>query len=278
MDRQLDAKTAIEALEHAPTGVMITHQDGTVAWTNIALVELAYIGREEACGAAESTVLAAHLGSVAGSPNLFKVVSTPAWEDRWLLSVTYPTSTGGTIRYFVDVTETVQLRGKRDELAAQLEGKSTADALTGLLNARALLQALEPQVSRSRRYGNPLSLIVMDVDAFKGNKADATPSMEQVLTSVSHYLRDQMRWVDLIGRTGDNQFALILPETSKVDAVKLADKIHQKMDSLTLPDGDAQIKVNAYLGVAGWQKGDDLNKLLSRAHEALALAKQAAIA
>lgn len=274
MEREMDTPMAIEALDHSPAGVMITGADGLVIWTNISLAELAQIDRDNACGKTEASVLAAHLSAIPGSPNLFKVTSAPAWEDRWLLSVTYPMSTGSTVRYFVDVSETVRLREQRDELTAQLEGKNTADGLTGLLNARALMQALEPQVSRSRRYGNPLSVIVMEVAAFKPSAGENTPSVEQVLTSVSHYLRDQMRWVDLIGRTGDNQFTLILPETSKVDAEKLAEKILQRMDSLTLPNGDAQIKVNASLGVAGWQKGDDLNKFLSRAHEALTQVKQ----
>ena len=75
-----------------------------------------------------------------------------------------------------------------------------------------------------------------------------------------------MRWVDLVGRTGDSEFTLVLPETNAEDAKKLAAKIENRIQNLSLPDRpEVAISVNATFGLASWQKGDDTSMLLKKA-------------
>jgi diguanylate cyclase (GGDEF)-like protein len=132
------------------------------------------------------------------------------------------------------------------------------------------MQSLEPQVSRSRRYGNPLSVIAMEIDSYKTADNVEQPVTDQVLTAVSFYLRDQMRWVDLVGRTQDNEFTLILPETTENDAVKLAHKIKARIQSLSLPDSpETTISVHAKFGISSWGKGDDTTMLLRKCKESM---------
>jgi GGDEF domain-containing protein len=132
---------------------------------------------------------------------------------------------------------------------------------------------LEQQVSRSRRYGNPLSVIVIEITGAGADEAGAAPTTDPVRLAVGQFLRDQLRWVDFIGRGPDDRFTLVLPETPEPHATRLADKLRQRLADLALPESDTRIKVEARLAVAGWTKGDDAGRLLRRVGEGLGRVK-----
>jgi len=271
MTTLLDQDIANQALNMSPTGTIIFNRENKITWTNQAMREFLSAREDDLVNLSFTDLNAKYLDGFSEHPDLWKVSASTSQQSRWLISLNSPQneeSSENKIRYFVDVTEIMKLKTECRNLKDQLENNSSSDLLTGLLNNRSLLQSLEPQVSRSRRYGNPLSIIVMQIENYETQSDNVTPATDQVLTAVSFYLRDQMRWVDLVGRTNDQEFTLILPETGKVDADALASKINKRLANLSLPDSpEVTAKVNAKFGVAEWSKGDDSAILLKKARE-----------
>ncbi len=162
-------------------------------------------------------------------------------------------------RLLRDVSELEHLRAERERLQTELEAQVLHDPITGLLNRRGLLVALEPQVSRCRRYSSPLSIITMDV---YGADADAS-----FLLRVSQILKDQLRWADVIGSSENHEFIMVLPETRRDDALALTEKLNDRLSSEF--QGDTWM---AY-GVVECQKTDNTTILLQRAQSALEQAR-----
>jgi len=273
MNPPLDLDLANKILQMSPSGVMVFDDDGRLEWANQTMCEFLTVRLDNLLKLSFTDICTRFLDGFSDHPDLWKVSNMASRQSRWLISLNYPDekeTKPNNVRYFVDVSEIMKLKTECRNLKDQLDNHSTADELTGLLNNRSLMQALEPQVSRSRRYNNPLSVIVVKITDFNTSTDTVIPVSDQVLTAVSFYLRDQMRWVDLVGRTDDNEFTLILPETEQEDALKLSQKINKRMESLSLPDTpDVTVAVNALFGVANWEKGDDTTMLLTRARENL---------
>lgn len=166
-------------------------------------------------------------------------------------------------RLLRDVTDSEHLRVEGERLQAELQAQALHDPVTGLLNRRGLMVALEPQVSRSRRYTSPLSLVVMDVYGIQAEDA--------FLLRISQILKDQLRWADVIGLGEDRSFIMVLPETRRDDALVLTDKLNERL-AREFPDTEGAW---AAYGVVEWQKTDNANTLLRRAQNALDQARTA---
>jgi diguanylate cyclase (GGDEF)-like protein len=164
------------------------------------------------------------------------------------------------------------LREENRRLRQQVEELSITDKLTGMSNRRAMQRALETQVTRSRRYHNPLSIVVVEV-AIDG---PTTEPEDEVILAVSRFLCERLRWVDIISRWEEHQFVLVLPETGIEDGQRLLHKIRQGFGESALSEQSSDSHILLYVGLAEWQKGDDVRLLLQRAMEALAGEKSAA--
>jgi len=153
------------------------------------------------------------------------------------------------IQMLATVKTNVQLEAQRAELAAaniRLESLARTDGLTGLLNHRSFHEQVESQVERSRRYGNPLSLILLDIDSFKAyNDTFGHPAGDSILRSVAEILQNTTRSVDLIARYGGEEFAVILPETSETNATAAAERFRLAIESFDWQ----QRKITASFGV-----------------------------
>ncbi len=272
MTEKLDVDLANHITNMSPVGVVITDADDKITWVNRTMCEFVSVPPETLIGADYAELTSKYLDGYAEHADLWKVSNTVSVQNRWIISLDCPPTPllQGNAKYFLDATNLMKLKSEVKSLHDQLENNGSADSLTGLLNRNALMQTLEPQVSRSRRYNNPLSVIVIQVDTFAAHDDENTPELDQALTAVSFYLRDQMRWVDLVGRTQDNEFTLILPETNKADAIKLAHKINERIQRLSLPESpEVTISVNAKFGIAAWDKGDDTRMLLQKCRESI---------
>lgn len=267
---QLDHKDLAQLLQTCPVGALMLDSGGRVSWINDALVVL--IGADAAAAVVGSNAMTidAKLKSLLQPGGPFRVPDGQGGE-HWLVSTGVPLDGGqGQVNYYVDVSVSHALVNERDQLLAQLEDLRPVDPTTGLANRRALLQVLEPQVSRSRRYNNPLSVVIMHLDAYQEyfeqrGEEEAT----RIIISIGHLLNDQMRWADMIGRLDEHEFLFILPETSHAAAEKLATKIHGMLQELEIEDSDEVLPVAASFGVAEWRKGDDTGMLMQRARETL---------
>jgi len=187
----------------------------------------------------------------------------PDGEQRWLAieSVAIKGRPGAVAHFYLDCTDKLRLRKERDALASQLERQSLRDAtLTGLLSHYGLLVALEPMVSRCRRYNHPLSLVTMSL------VTNPSEAREHALVEVAHLLKDQTRWADLVGCNAGHDFILVLQETTQDAALQLVGKLAERVSGL---DESIGAGLHACFGITQCQKNDDAEIMLERAEVAL---------
>ena len=159
-----------------------------------------------------------------------------------------------------DASQINQLQKHVEDLENQVESLATRDHVSGLLNQRGLLQVLDSQVSRSRRYGNPLSvisLIIEDYGVDDDHKAD-------VLAAMGYLFNDRLRWADSVGHIAEDEFILVLPETDAAAVASLSVKLSNEFNALTLPNVDGPVSLRVSRGTATWRDGDDPARLLQR--------------
>ena len=158
----------------------------------------------------------------------------------------------------------------------ELRRLATSDGLTGLANRRAFFERLEAEVSRCRRYPNPLSLALVDVDHFKRvNDRYGHPAGDEVLRRVAQTLRELARETDLVARYGGEEFAMLLPSTDEAGAAALAERVRKGIERMEVTWEGRPIPVAASLGVATLQgEADTGEALVSRADQALYAAKE----
>ncbi len=256
-----DAMPAI--LQDAPVGLLLTDSKKKIVWLNNALQNYLDIDFNEVKGATISSLKNDSLKALLKAKNIAELPATAIHERRWTKCWRAPLADkneGLTAHYFFDVTELHQLHSENEHLRTELENLNIHDKTTGMLNHHGLMQTLESQVSRSRRYNNPLSLIIIEVGGIKDKK-----KLSQVLVAISLLLNDQLRWADLAGRLDSNRFLLILPETTAKDTVALAEKLTTQISELDKNPKNLTIRT----ATSSWEKGDDLDKLMSRAEKGL---------
>jgi len=158
-----------------------------------------------------------------------------------------------------------------EQANAELAALATTDGMTGLRNHRTFQDQLVEEVSRAGRYHTPLSLVLLDVDHFKGfNDAFGHPAGDVVLKAVAHILQESARETDLVARYGGEEFVLLLPQTDAAGAALFAERLRAAVEAASWP----LRAVTASFGVAFLHPGiEDGGSLIARADEALYLSK-----
>jgi diguanylate cyclase (GGDEF)-like protein len=111
------------------------------------------------------------------------------------------------------------------DTSARLLSLATSDPLTGLLNHRAFQERVESEVGRARRYGRPLTLVLLDLDYFKSiNDAYGHQAGDAALMQAARLLEAGARAGDVLGRIGGDEFGLLLPETTAEQALPIAER------------------------------------------------------
>lgn len=143
---------------------------------------------------------------------------------------------------------------------------AASDPLTGLANYRRLIDALGSEVERTKRTGRPFSLLLFDLDGLKRINDDYGHAVgSRAICRVADALRLNCRAVDIPGRYGGDEFALILPETGKDAAREVARRICE-----AVANQDELPRISASVGVAVYpQEGDSLLAILAAADRAL---------
>lgn len=162
-----------------------------------------------------------------------------------------------------------------DEL--ELRQIATTDSLTGALTRRGFAQHAEQAMLRAERYHHPISCIVLDVDYFKSvNDRHGHATGDAVLSAVAAACRSIIRSVDIFGRLGGEEFAVMLPETDLAGAMRTAERMRQAIADVAMPIDAGTLRVTASFGVTVLRDGSrDLVGLLHAADTALYGAKQA---
>ena len=157
-----------------------------------------------------------------------------------------------------------------------LEQENIADPLTGVYNRRHLDSRLNEEVSRSRRHGLPLSVLMLDIDHFKRvNDEHGHQVGDQVLVQFAALLKQQLREPDVAARYGGEEFVVIAPQTTRNDAVTLAERLRARVESAVFRVTDAappgkklEIRLTCSIGVA------ELSEAIGRADTLLHCADQ----
>lgn len=166
--------------------------------------------------------------------------------------------------------ENVRIRFEMRDLAIR-------DGLTGLLNHRRAQEVLKAEVWRAERYHRSLSVLMLDVDSFKQfNDQFGHPQGDLLLRGLAAIVRSNTRHVDSVARYGGEEFIIILPETTKESAIRLAERIRVAVEGhrFQLEDGQAAC-VTVSMGVATYPE-DGLNSasLVQSADSAMYQAKR----
>lgn len=159
---------------------------------------------------------------------------------------------------------------------------ANTDGLTGLDNRRHFMERLRQELERSRRYGHPLSLIMLDLDHFKRvNDEYGHLVGDEVLRRVAGILRENTRKTDVAGRYGGEELVIALPESDLLPAVELAEKLRLLIAELVIGPESGLQNITASFGVVAYHPGHDtdmdlvLDELLKQVDIALYRAKEA---
>lgn len=269
--------TRLSILANAPMGIMITDDAGLILWCNDTLANWAGNKKGNCVGRTEAGLLNCDdKTSIPTNNGPYKLGDTSTGKDRWILRVTQDVENDQRTVYYLDVTEEENLRRERTQLAKLLEQHNTVDSISGLLNHRGILKGLDPLVSRSRRYQNPLSIVAMTItNAPDVEQAFGHTAVDKMTLVISQLLRDQLRWADLVGREDTGNYIFVLPETDQKAAVSLANKIADQLNELSIPvDSENNTKPVACFGVASWAKGNDGAQLMAKSIDAAVIASQ----
>lgn len=160
---------------------------------------------------------------------------------------------------------------KLSALNRELERLAVTDRLTGLFNRVKLDEAFEANVQRSKRFKQPFSVILLDIDHFKAvNDNHGHQAGDKVLVEVARLLRDNVRETDIAGRWGGEEFLVICEQTDAAGVVQAAENLRLKFQNHRFPVVPHK---TASLGVTTYRDGDSVNDLVARADEALYQAK-----
>jgi len=259
-----------QLLSTGPLGMVVLDADGRVSWANEVLLCQLDTQAEDLIGRTAGELGTPWLRQLAEQSEFVHVPEASAEHGaggRWLHCRFEPRADGtGAIGHVLDFTEIKVLVEERDALKQKVAALDPIDPVTGLLNARGLQQALAPQVSRSRRYGNRLTVVLLRLgQAGEFDERYPGETGEAILTAVTQLLNEQLRWADFIAHLERDEFVLVLQETGAEDAAGLITKLRDALADLSL-GMDMPV---ARFGEAEWHKGDDVGLLLRRARAQL---------
>lgn len=236
----------------------------TVVWCATAVGTLALVG----------LTYASAFGWLPYAPAI-----VPPGDDAarlWWINSMYLFSAPHVLFILVFADQTLGWWRQREDKIREL---SSRDMLTGLHNRRSIMELLEKEVARSRRDGQPLSVVILDLDHFKRiNDTWGHPTGDRVLQTSARVLRDALRQSDAVGRYGGEEFMLLLPGTSLEGARILLERCREQVaDSIVDADTGEAVRLSASFGVACNERVPQLEAedLIRLADQALYRAKQA---
>jgi len=168
-----------------------------------------------------------------------------------------------------------ELLGQLTDQNEELKRLASTDGLTELTNRRTLFEFLGTEVSRVRRYGGTLSLLMIDIDHFKRvNDTWGHAAGDTVLRNIAQLIRLALRDVDIAGRYGGEEFVVLLPETEIDGALQIAERLRLSVAGTPVPqESGPLIPVTISVGVGQLAAEESGESLLSRADQAMYRAK-----
>jgi GGDEF domain-containing protein len=258
-----DAVRAV--LDASPVGILITDGEDRILWLNRALRRQLDVSWPEIVGEEFQTLPIERVEDSVGGREQYRIQSgIPDDEEVLDASVTsVDDGAGGTlnIRFFVHHVG----QGLRASLLEHLGFRRGTDPLSGVMDKDAIMRVLDSEISRTRRYANELSILLIQVSP---DLADV--DADTAVIAAGRVLSDGMRWVDAAGRVSDTEFLLVLPETDAEGARVLADKLRARFGT----EDSEHPALEAKVAFASWRKGDDAMFMIDRARQRLSIGKR----
>jgi len=162
----------------------------------------------------------------------------------------------------------------RDLENARLYQMSITDPLTKCFNRQYLLHRLPDEVERYRRYGDPFSVVLLDLDHFKKvNDTHGHLCGDFVLREVTRLIKEDLREIDALVRYGGDEFLFLLPRTECTGAHHIAERVRAHIEKIHFHYSDATIFITASLGVSQFQMGQTEADLIAQIDQLLYQAK-----
>jgi GGDEF domain-containing protein len=244
MADSLDPSIAMATLNQLPLAVVIV-EDQRIIWTNQKFREISGYDDTQLLGISLRQCEDEYLSKLFNNDGT--TLSVEMSGQQQFSPESFSLLDNKEAYVFKDVTQQCQY----EEQVKQLKPK---DSATGLYNKRIILENLASQVTRSRRYGNPLALLRLSISGCE--PVDTVIRMK----AVAEQLKDRLRWADCLGTLDENSILIILPETCLEEARELAAKLLN--DRAIASDG-----CSIQFGITAWQKGDDPTRMLANVEE-----------
>lgn len=173
--------------------------------------------------------------------------------------------------------ELLEKNRQLEQLTRDLQCLADTDELTGIWNRRAFIVESNKELQRAQRSEHAVCLLMMDIDDFKEiNDAYGHEVGDEVLKLFTHCINATKRAYDIFGRIGGEEFAMLLPETKRSQAMELAERIRHKVSELLFYKHNNEIRTTVCIGVYELAKNDTtILAALSKADERLYAAKRA---
>ncbi|SHG66539.1 diguanylate cyclase [Massilia sp. CF038] len=166
--------------------------------------------------------------------------------------------------------------GELETALARIEELAMRDELTGVFNRRYLMESIRNEKLRCERSGGVFSICILDVDWFKQvNDTHGHLAGDQILQAIARCGQGALRQSDLFGRYGGEEFVMVLTSTMVEGAMITAERLRARIEALTFPAIDPQLRVTVSIGIAESRAFEDTALTFKRADEALYRAKQA---
>ncbi len=277
------------ALDRIPTYIYMKDRERRYVYANKPTLELFGCTAEELVGSPDTRFFppeaAARLHEIdsrvldQGADSAEEVVvDTPDGKRRVYWEIKTPIYEGGDRSRIwglcgisTDITE-------RKALEERFEQQAHLDYLTGLYNRRHFMEQGETELSRAQRHGRALSIFMLDIDHFKQfNDTYGHKAGDQVLQKLAEVMRGTLRTVDILGRVGGEEFAVLLPETELAEAVEVAERLRLAVEQTAVVfEAGLPQHFTVSIGVTTQRKMEtNLDILLSEADRALYRAKEA---
>jgi diguanylate cyclase (GGDEF)-like protein len=173
--------------------------------------------------------------------------------------------------------KTEKYAGELREANSRLEQLAFRDGLTGLYNHRYFQETLAREITRTKRYGRPLSLVIFDIDFFKKvNDTYGHPAGDQVLINLAHAISVAVRPSDIVARYGGEEFTVILPETDRTGMKVFAERLRRCAAAVTTIFNNNSIKITISCGGVQYSQDDTITQqeLIEAADKGLYLSKK----
>lgn len=248
-------------------GLAISDGNRNITWVNDTFQKYLGISADEISGQ-NIDELPEILQALFTSSSAVHIPANTLRDDQWFMCNQQALEeNNGTVHFITDVGPLHLLMQERESLKDELRESLAVDEVTGMPNKIALFQSLEPQISRSRRYNNLLSIVIMQINNI--DQLDETQAAN-LLLPISQMLNDQVRWADIVGKLSNTEFLLVLPETGADACKNLSTNLGERLGTIAVPESlPDNFNVTASFGYSEWAKGDDLSLLMQKARKML---------